>query len=73
MRVVLARSAVEFLRLGTDPESAVKQAVELLAAKTGRSGGLILIDRRGGIGYARDTTHMPVCAISGSGQIRLDT
>ena len=73
VRVVLAKSAVEFLRLGTDPESAAKQAVELLAAKTGSAGGLILIDRRGGIGYARDTTHMPVCAISGSGQIRLDT
>lgn len=70
MRVVLGKSAVEFLQ-GVDPKSAADQAVATLAAKTGSTGGLILIDREGRIGYARNTTHMPVCWIRDSGQIEL--
>ena len=35
------------------------------------TGGIILIDRFGTIGYARNTTHMPVCAISGAAQVVL--
>jgi beta-aspartyl-peptidase (threonine type) len=72
MRVVLGKSAVEFLQ-GVDPKSAADQAVATLAAKTGSTGGLILIDRQGRIGYARNTTHMPVCWIRDSGQIELDS
>jgi isoaspartyl peptidase/L-asparaginase-like protein (Ntn-hydrolase superfamily) len=47
--------------------------VDLLAAKTGSTGGLILIDRDGNIGYARNTTHMPVCSITGSARIKWDS
>jgi L-asparaginase / beta-aspartyl-peptidase len=61
IRAVLAKSAVDLLKAGADPQTAVEQAVALLAARTGGSGGLILIDSRGKIGYARNTTHMPVC------------
>ena len=35
------------------------------------TGGIILIDRWGKVGYARNTTHMPVCSISGAAQIVL--
>ena len=73
IRVVLAKSAVDLLKNGADPQSAAKQAIELLAAKTESSGGLILIDRHRKIGYARSTTHMPVCAITGPEQVFLDS
>jgi beta-aspartyl-peptidase (threonine type) len=73
MRVVLAKSALEFLRLSADPRSAAKQAVELLAAKTQNTGGLILIDRHGTIGYARSTTHMPICFVTDTTNVVLDS
>jgi beta-aspartyl-peptidase (threonine type) len=73
IRVVLAKAAVDFLKNGLDSQSAAKQAIDLLAAKTESKGGLILIDRHGKIGYARNTTHMPVCAITGSEQILSDS
>ena len=63
MRVVLAKSAVELLKHGGDPQAVAQKSVELLGAKTGSTGGLIVIDRHGQFGYARNTTHMPVCAL----------
>ncbi len=69
IRVVLAKSAVDLLKAGRDTQSAAKHAIALLAAKTGSTGGLILIGRQGEVGYARNTTHMPVCAITGLSQI----
>lgn len=73
IRVVLAKSAVELLKAGNEPQAAARQAVELLENKTGSTGGLILIDGRGGIGYARNTSHMPVCWIAGGGRIMSDS
>ena len=64
IRVVLAKSAVDFMKAGADPQSAAARAVELLESKTGSTGGLIVIDCLGKIGYARNTTHMPVCSIT---------
>lgn len=73
IRVVLAKTATEFLKDGADAAAAAKRAVDWLAAKTGSIGGLILIDRQGGVGYARNTEHMPVCAITGPAQVLLDS
>jgi beta-aspartyl-peptidase (threonine type) len=73
IRTVLAKSAVDLLKAGVDRQSAAEQAVALLAEKTGGTGGLILIDRQGKIGYARNTTHMPVCWITNSGQPTTDS
>jgi isoaspartyl peptidase/L-asparaginase-like protein (Ntn-hydrolase superfamily) len=61
------------LKDGGDPQSAATKALDLLAAKTRSTAGLILIDRDGKIGYARNTTHMPVCSIRDPGQMRLDS
>ena len=71
MRVVLGKSAVELLK-SLDARSAADRAVALLAAKTGATGGLILIDRHGKIGYARNTTHMPICLIEEGNAVKLD-
>jgi beta-aspartyl-peptidase (threonine type) len=54
---------VEFLRQGVDATAAAQRAIALLSAKTGSTGGLIVIDQQGRIGYARNTAHMPVCFI----------
>jgi beta-aspartyl-peptidase (threonine type) len=69
MRAALAKSAVEFMRNGADASTAAQQAVTLLAQRTGSTGGLIVIDRQGGIGYARNTTHMPVCFVRGGASV----
>ncbi len=72
MRVVLAKTALEILRPGLDARGAAQQAIDLLAAKTGSAGGLILIDCAGKIGYARNTPHMPVCLITQDGDVKVD-
>jgi L-asparaginase / beta-aspartyl-peptidase len=71
IRVVLAKATIDILSGGANSQSAAQQAMELLATKTQSSGGLILIDRHGTIGYARNTTHMPVCAITGTEEVLL--
>lgn len=64
IRIVMAKSAVEFLKDGADPPSAANQALALLGKKTAGTAGLIIIDRQGRIGYARNTPCMPVCFIT---------
>ena len=61
IRVALGKSAADYVRNGAHPQAAAQRAVALLAEKTASSGGLIIIDRKGRIGYGRNTTHMPVC------------
>jgi len=63
MRVVMARDAAQLLQDGIDPVEAARMAVETLQELTGSTAGIILIDRHGRIGHARNTTHMPVCAL----------
>jgi L-asparaginase / beta-aspartyl-peptidase len=67
IRIVLAKSTLDLLKAGANPQSAANQAVMLLAQKTGGSGGLIIIDRQGRIGYARNTDRMPVCFVTDRG------
>jgi beta-aspartyl-peptidase (threonine type) len=73
MRVVMARDAVQLLQAGLEPSEAANAAVAKLEQLTGSTGGLIVIDRHGQFGYARNTTHMPVCAINRSGNITLES
>lgn len=73
IRVVLAKSAADFISGGADPQSAAQRAVDLLANKTGSTGGLIIIDRHGKTGYTRNTTHMPVCTITDSAHMIVDS
>jgi beta-aspartyl-peptidase (threonine type) len=73
MRLVLAKTAVDFLRAGTDAQLVAKIAVEELATKLNSSGGIILVDRFGAIGYARSTTHMPVCVVNSGAAMAVDS
>jgi beta-aspartyl-peptidase (threonine type) len=70
IRVVLG---IDFLAEGIDPNAAARKSLELLEAKTGAQAGLIMIDCHGRIGYARNTTHMPVCFIRGNQSIAVDS
>ncbi len=73
MRLVMGKSAIELLKTGGDPQAAACQAITLLAERTGGTGGLIIIDGKGRVGYARNTERMPVCSITGVGTIALDS
>jgi beta-aspartyl-peptidase (threonine type) len=72
MRVLMAKSALEYLKAGATPQLAAEKAVRLLSTKTGSSAGLILVSRNAQIGYARNTSRMPVCCIT-NGEIKLDS
>lgn len=65
IRMVLGKTAVDFLHAGLSPQEAAERSVALLHAKTAARGGLIILDRQGRIGYARNTIHMPVCYFFG--------
>ena len=73
MRILMANAALDFLRSGLDPIQSAKRAVTLLEEKTGSTGGLILIDRQGRVGYARNTERMPVCFITGARDIEVES
>ena len=73
IRVVLGKAAIDFLSEGIDPHAAARKSLELLEAKTGAQAGLIIIDCQGRIGYARNTTHMPVCFIKDNQSVAVDS
>ena len=73
MRVLMAKTALDFLRSGSDPHAATTQAIYLLAKNTQSAAGLILVDRDGRIGYARNTERMPVCLITDQSGLTVDS
>jgi L-asparaginase / beta-aspartyl-peptidase len=73
IRVVLGKTAVDFLSEGLEPNAAARKSLNLLEEKTGAKAGLIMIDDQGRIGYARNTMHMPVCVISNGGSMAVDS
>ena len=75
MRLVLAKSAVDFLHEADDIEAqtAARMAIAHLEERLQSTGGIILIDRSGKIGYARSTSHMPVCWVLSEDKIRMDS
>jgi beta-aspartyl-peptidase (threonine type) len=73
IRVLMGKAAVDRIEEGLDPKSAAANAV-LLLSETGRSaGGIILVDGRGRIGYARNTERMPVAWVSADSEITTDS
>jgi L-asparaginase / beta-aspartyl-peptidase len=64
IRVVLARRALDYLKEADDARYAAQVAVDLLVEEGGGSGGLILLDWRGRMGWAHSTPFMPVAWMS---------
>ena len=59
MKVVLAKTACDFLRpAGSNPTRAAQAAVQILARRGKGAGGLILLDKNGNPGYAFNTPRM---------------
>jgi beta-aspartyl-peptidase (threonine type) len=58
LRTSLAKTAVDWLRDGLDCEAAARRAIVYLSERVAVSGGIILADRQGGIGFARSTMGM---------------
>ena len=64
-RVVLSKFAVDSLANGIDPNDAARAAIEHLARRVGGTGGIILADRTGRVGYAFNSAHMARAYIAG--------
>ena len=73
IRIVMAKTALDLLKDEAGPQAAANQAIALLAQKIGGTAGLIMIDRQGRIGYARNTERMLVSFILSDGQVHLDS
>ncbi len=69
MRLSLARAALELAASGAPAQRAAQQAVELLASRTGASGGIILITPAGDLGIAFNTRRMSHAYRGPDGQI----
>jgi len=62
MRLALAKAATDFMRAGLHPEDAARAVVRVLGSRLGGSGGVILVDRAGRMGWSRNTLTMPWAA-----------
>ena len=58
LRVALCAEAIAALRTGATPEAAARSVIENLAERVGSTGGIILADQRGRLGFARSTRTM---------------
>jgi beta-aspartyl-peptidase (threonine type) len=58
MRLILAKRAVDLLERGMSAQVAADAAIETLGQRTGGTGGLILLDAEGNVGFARNTAAM---------------
>jgi L-asparaginase / beta-aspartyl-peptidase len=69
IRIVMAKTALEWVRAGLHPMEAAERALATLEEKTGSHAGLIIVDHAGRVGHARNTEYMPICAISDTGSM----
>jgi L-asparaginase / beta-aspartyl-peptidase len=69
IRVVMAKTALEWVRAGLHPMEAATRALARLEEKTSSHAGLIIVDREGRVGHTRNTAYMPICVISGPDSI----
>jgi beta-aspartyl-peptidase (threonine type) len=58
LRACLGKTSVDAMRAGLDPEQAARQSIDLLSGRLGSAGGIILVDHKGRIGWARSTFSM---------------
>lgn len=64
LRLCLAKTACEWMRVGMHPVDAARAAVRMMLTRTGGLGGIILVDRAGRLGFARTTRTMTWAAAS---------
>jgi beta-aspartyl-peptidase (threonine type) len=68
MKAALCRDAVMLLRRG-EPKTAARRAIAELAMLTGGQAGIVLVDRRGRLGFAHNAEVMDVAMFDAAGGI----
>jgi L-asparaginase / beta-aspartyl-peptidase len=58
IRLAIARRVIELLARGDGAQGAADASIALLGERIGGTGGLIVVDRAGRVGFARNTTAM---------------
>lgn len=71
MKIVMAKTAVDFLRSGKTPQEAADACVRLLAERAKGTGGLILLDRHGRPGFAFNTPRMAYAYVAPDGSFKV--
>jgi L-asparaginase / beta-aspartyl-peptidase len=72
MRTTLARHAAYLIEQGMDAVAAARQAIAYFVKHTPGEAGIILINNHGVYGYARNSAHMPVCALASDRGLKID-
>jgi beta-aspartyl-peptidase (threonine type) len=58
MKIVISKSACDFLARGMTAQEAADASISLLAERTGGRGGVIVLGRRGDVGIAHNTSFL---------------
>lgn len=69
MKVVISKTACDFIARGMTAQAAADAAVAILAERTTGEGGLIVLDRRGRVGVAHNTPYIAHAIVTGDGEI----
>jgi L-asparaginase / beta-aspartyl-peptidase len=69
MRVVLAKYATDLIRMGYTAQQAAETAIQHMERRVNGFGGIIVLDRDGGLGFAHNTPHMSVAWFAEDGQL----
>jgi beta-aspartyl-peptidase (threonine type) len=64
IRLLLAKRAADFVAQGSSAQEAAEAAISILGDKTEGTGGLIVVDRDGNVGYAWNSENLVYAAIS---------
>ena len=64
MKVVIAKTACDFIASGMTAQQAADAAITVLAGRTTGEGGLIVLDRLGGVGIAHNTPYIAHAVIT---------
>jgi beta-aspartyl-peptidase (threonine type) len=57
-RLLIAKRAADFVAAGKVAQDAATAAIAFLGTQTGETGGLIIVDQKGNLGYAWNSEHM---------------
>nr|WP_242527179.1 isoaspartyl peptidase/L-asparaginase [Ktedonosporobacter rubrisoli] len=66
-RLLIARRAADFVAQGADAQQAAKAAIDVLGAHATGTGGLIVVDRQGNVGFSWNSEHMSYAYMQSAG------
>jgi beta-aspartyl-peptidase (threonine type) len=69
MKVVISKTACDFIDRGMTAQEAADAAIGVLAERTVGEGGLIVVDRLGGVGVAHNTPYIAHAFIAADGKV----